>query len=45
MKKVGFDFNWAGTLTNDANLMMVSDEQGLGAEIKRVVDILETENG
>jgi hypothetical protein len=41
MKKVGFDFNRTGVLTNDANLMTVSDEQGRRAEIKRVVDILE----
>ncbi len=34
-------FNRAGELINDANLMMVSDEEGLRQEITRVVDILE----
>lgn len=34
-------FNRAGALINDANLMTVSDREGLRAEIKRVVDILE----
>ena len=36
-------FNHAGALINDANLMTVSDEESLRAEIKRVVDILEDE--
>ncbi len=34
-------FNRAGELINDANLMTVSDEQGLREEISRVVDILD----
>ena len=34
-------FNRAGELINDANLMMVSDEEGLRQELTRVVDILE----
>lgn len=34
-------FNRAGALINDANLMTVSDEEGLRKEIKRVVDLLE----
>lgn len=34
-------FNSAGALINDANLLTVSDESGLRAEIKRVVDILD----
>lgn len=34
-------FNNAGRFINDANLMKVSDEEGLLAEMKRVVDILE----
>lgn len=34
-------FNGAGALIHDANLMTVSDEEGLRKEIKRVVDILE----
>ena len=34
-------FNRAGALINDANLMMVSGEESLRVEIKRVVDILE----
>lgn len=34
-------FNRAGALINDANLMTVSGEEGLRAEIRRVVDILE----
>ena len=34
-------FNRAGALINDANLMTVSDEEGLRKEISRVVDILE----
>jgi len=34
-------FNRAGTLINDANLMTVSDEEGLRKEIKKVVDLLE----
>jgi predicted amidohydrolase YtcJ len=34
-------FNQAGALINDANLMKVSDEQGLRQEIGRVVSLLE----
>ena len=34
-------FNRAGELINDANLMTVSDEEGLRQELTRVVDILE----
>jgi len=34
-------FNRAGALINDANLMTVSDEEGLRKEIKRVVEILD----
>jgi predicted amidohydrolase YtcJ len=34
-------FNRSGALINDANLMTVSDEEGLRKEISRVVDILE----
>lgn len=34
-------FNQAGALINDANLMKVSDEQGLRKEIDRVVKLLE----
>lgn len=34
-------FNRAGALINDANLMTVSDEEGLRKEISRVVDILD----
>ena len=34
-------FNRAGALINDANLMTVSDEKGLRAEIKRVAGILD----
>ncbi len=34
-------FNSAGALINDANLLAVSDEEGLRKEIKRVVDILD----
>ena len=34
-------FNRAGALINDANLMTVSDEEGLRKEIQRVVDILD----
>jgi predicted amidohydrolase YtcJ len=34
-------FNRAGALINDANLMTVSDEEGLRKEIGRVVDILD----
>jgi len=34
-------FNRAGALINDANLMMVSDKEGLRKEIGRVVDILD----
>ncbi len=34
-------YSRAGALINDANLMTVSDEKGLRAEIQRVVDILD----
>jgi predicted amidohydrolase YtcJ len=34
-------FNSAGALINDANLMTVSDDAGLRAEMQRVVDILD----
>ncbi len=34
-------FNRAGALINDANLMTVSDEEGLRREISRVVDLLD----
>ena len=34
-------FNRAGALINDANLMTVSDEEGLRKEIKRVVSLLD----
>lgn len=34
-------FNNAGALINDANLLKVSDDQGLKKEMKRVVEILE----
>ncbi len=34
-------FNRAGALINDANLMTVSDEEGLKKEISRIVDILD----
>jgi predicted amidohydrolase YtcJ len=34
-------FNGAGALINDANLMTVSDEEGLKKEIARVVEILD----
>jgi len=34
-------FNRAGALINDANLMMVSDEEGLKTEIDRVVELLD----
>lgn len=34
-------FNRAGALINDANLMTVSDEEGLRKEIRRIVDILD----
>lgn len=34
-------FGGAGALINDANLMMVSDEEGLKKEIGRVVELLE----
>ncbi len=34
-------FNNAGSLINDANLLAVSDEEGLKKEIRRVVDILD----
>lgn len=34
-------FNRAGALINDANLMTVSDDEGLRKEIKMVVDLLE----
>ena len=34
-------FNRAGALINDANLMMVSDEEGLKKEISRVVGLLD----
>jgi predicted amidohydrolase YtcJ len=34
-------FNRAGALINDANLMTVSDEDGLRREISRVVDLLD----
>ncbi len=34
-------FNRAGALINDANLMTVSDKEGLREEMKRVVDILD----
>lgn len=34
-------FNNAGSLINDANLLAVSDEDGLKREIRRVVDILD----
>jgi predicted amidohydrolase YtcJ len=36
-------FNRAGSLINDANLMTVSDEEGLKKEINRVVGILDEE--
>jgi len=34
-------FNRAGALINDANLMTVSDDEGLGKEVSRVVELLE----
>ncbi|MFC2166766.1 amidohydrolase, partial [Acidobacteriota bacterium] len=34
-------YNRAGALINDANLMMVSDEEGLKSEIARVVELLD----
>jgi predicted amidohydrolase YtcJ len=34
-------FNRAGALINDANLMTVSDEEGLREEISRIVDLLD----
>jgi len=34
-------FNGAGALINDANLMTVSDDEGLRAEMERVVNILD----
>jgi predicted amidohydrolase YtcJ len=36
-------FNRAGELINDANLMAVADDEGLRAELQRVVEILDKE--